>query len=80
MSSAALLASGRLGRAASAQSASNESFTEFQERRRKQLWSLLGDLPWQHTPETISRRPPVSSACATTSRRSTRSMERPTTA
>ena len=52
MSSAALLASGRLGRASSAQSASmtNESFTQLQERRRKQLWSLLGDLPWQHTP------------------------------
>ena len=52
MSSAALLASGRLGRTSSAQSASmpNESFTQFQERRRKALWSLLGDLPWQHTP------------------------------
>ena len=52
MSSAALLASGRLGRASSTQSAPmpNESFTQFQERRRKELWSLLGDLPWQHTP------------------------------
>jgi acetyl esterase/lipase len=52
MSSAALLASGRLSRASSAQSAPmpNESFTQFQQRRRKELWSLLGDLPWQHTP------------------------------
>jgi acetyl esterase/lipase len=52
MSSAALLASGRLGRASSAQDAPmpNEPFTQFQERRRKELWALLGDLPWQHTP------------------------------
>jgi len=52
MSSAALLALGRLGRASSAQSAPmpNEPFTQFQERRRKELWALLGDLPWQHTP------------------------------
>jgi dienelactone hydrolase len=27
---------------------SRERFTSFQERRRKELWSLLGDLPWQH--------------------------------
>jgi dienelactone hydrolase len=25
-----------------------ESFPAYQERRRKQLWGLLGDLPWQH--------------------------------
>jgi dienelactone hydrolase len=25
-----------------------ESFPSYQERRRKELWSLLGDLPWQH--------------------------------
>ena len=24
------------------------SFASFQERRRKELWGLLGDLPWQH--------------------------------
>jgi dienelactone hydrolase len=27
---------------------SREEFTSFQERRRKELWGLLGDLPWQH--------------------------------
>jgi len=27
---------------------SREAFPSFQERRRKELWSLLGDLPWQH--------------------------------
>lgn len=27
-----------------------ESFPSYQERRRKELWSLLGDLPWQHQP------------------------------
>jgi len=27
-----------------------ESFPSYQERRRKELWSLLGDLPWQHKP------------------------------
>jgi len=25
-----------------------EEFASYQERRRKELWSLLGDLPWQH--------------------------------
>ncbi|MFB3923323.1 MAG: dienelactone hydrolase family protein [Terriglobia bacterium] len=25
-------------------------FAEFQEKRRKELWGLLGDLPWQHKP------------------------------
>jgi dienelactone hydrolase len=25
-----------------------EEFATYQERRRKELWSLLGDLPWQH--------------------------------
>ncbi len=25
-----------------------ETFALYQDRRRKQLWSLLGDLPWQH--------------------------------
>jgi len=27
-----------------------ESFPAYQERRRKELWGLLGDLPWQHKP------------------------------
>jgi dienelactone hydrolase len=27
---------------------SSERFPSFQERRRKELWRLLGDLPWQH--------------------------------
>ena len=31
---------------------SGESFALYQERRRKELWSLLGDLPWQHKPAT----------------------------
>jgi len=31
----------------------NESFSAHQERRRKELWGLLGDLPWEHQP-----RPP----------------------
>jgi hypothetical protein len=30
--------------------ASREEFTAYQERRRRELWSLLGDLPWQHKP------------------------------
>jgi len=34
------------------QAQSTESFALFQERRRKELWSLLGDLPWQHQPAT----------------------------
>jgi len=29
---------------------SGEEFASYQERRRKKLWSLLGDLPWQHPP------------------------------
>ncbi len=29
---------------------SMEEFTVYQERRRRELWSLLGDLPWQHKP------------------------------
>ncbi|MGO9863335.1 MAG: dienelactone hydrolase family protein [Terriglobales bacterium] len=31
---------------------SREGFASYQERRRKELWSLLGDLPWQHQPAT----------------------------
>jgi cephalosporin-C deacetylase-like acetyl esterase len=30
---------------------SKDEFAAFQERRRKELWSLLGDLPWRHRPE-----------------------------
>jgi dienelactone hydrolase len=29
---------------------SKEEFAANQEKRRKELWSLLGDLPWQHKP------------------------------
>jgi len=29
---------------------SKEEFAAYQEKRRKELWSLLGDLPWQHKP------------------------------
>jgi dienelactone hydrolase len=29
---------------------SNDEFTIYQERRRWELWGLLGDLPWQHQP------------------------------
>jgi len=34
-----------------------EEFATYQERRRKELWSLLGDLPWQHraAPPTVLR-------------------------
>src|SRR5580704_18946326 len=28
--------------------ADDEEFPSYQERRRKELWTLLGDLPWQH--------------------------------
>ncbi len=28
-----------------------ESFSSYQQKRRKQLWSLLGDLPWSHLPK-----------------------------
>jgi len=56
--SAALLASsaaplGRSfpeGRASTQQPASASAFAARQEKRRKELWSLLGDLPWQHRP------------------------------
>ena len=30
--------------------APDESFTSMQEKRRKELWWLLGDLPWKHQP------------------------------
>jgi len=29
----------------------DQEFHEFQERRRKELWWLLGELPWQHRPD-----------------------------
>jgi hypothetical protein len=29
---------------------SGQDFASAQERRRKELWGLLGDLPWQHQP------------------------------
>lgn len=30
---------------------SSEEFSAFQERRRRELWRLLGDLPWEHQPK-----------------------------
>jgi hypothetical protein len=49
--SAAMLA---LGAEASAcgqgQPPAGDSFSAFQARRRQELWSLLGDLPWDHKP------------------------------
>jgi dienelactone hydrolase len=29
----------------------DKSFHSYQERRRRELWNLLGDLPWQHLPQ-----------------------------
>src|SRR5215467_9145163 len=29
----------------------DKSFLSHQQRRRKELWNLLGDLPWRHNPE-----------------------------
>ena len=31
-----------------------EAFSAFQAKRRKELWSLLGDLPWDHKPGQVS--------------------------
>jgi dienelactone hydrolase len=31
-------------------------FTRYQQRRRRELWSLLGDLPWQHKPKPAKLR------------------------
>jgi dienelactone hydrolase len=39
-----------LPQAASPVGQSPESFAAHQESRRKELWNLLGDLPWQHQP------------------------------
>lgn len=30
---------------------SNKEFAAYQERRRRELWGLLGDLPWKHKPQ-----------------------------
>jgi len=51
--SAAVLASGMgLGMTTPApQEMTPEGFRAFQAERRKELWSLLGDLPWQHIPK-----------------------------
>jgi Abhydrolase family len=56
-SSAALLASGAAPLGGSFPNAptqqpvaSANAFTAHQEKRRKELWGLLGDLPWQHRP------------------------------
>ena len=53
--SAALLASGAapfVGTVADPEGAgqSDTSFVSDQEKRRRELWDLLGDLPWQHRP------------------------------
>jgi len=48
-SSAALLAAGPLSDSLAAGPA-EDSFASRQEARRKELWGLLGDLPWQHRP------------------------------
>src|SRR3954449_5859310 len=54
--SAALLASGgapftgAFPDANPSQPQSAESFATHQAKRRKELWGLLGDLPWQHRP------------------------------
>jgi hypothetical protein len=33
-----------------AEQQAGESFASYQEKRRKELWGFLGDLPWQHRP------------------------------
>src|SRR5512141_2895134 len=38
--------------------ASTDAFVEYQHRRRQELWSMLGDLPWRHqssTPKLLKR-------------------------
>ena len=44
-------ARGEAGPSASPSDDAN-AFASQQERRRKELWGLLGDLPWQHQPKT----------------------------
>ncbi len=53
--SAAAVASGAIMSAASSADGEprmrpNQEFAAHQEQRRKELWGLLGDLPWQHRP------------------------------
>jgi len=38
------------GRASDLPGTEDRDFSAFQEKRRKELWGLLGDLPWQHKP------------------------------
>lgn len=47
---AALGTTGGVFSPGTAPSESSELFSSHQERRRKELWGLLGDLPWQHKP------------------------------
>jgi len=35
---------------------SKAAFTRYQQKRRRELWSLLGDLPWQHKPKPAKLR------------------------
>lgn len=35
---------------------SNAEFTRYQQKRRQELWRLLGDLPWQHKPKPAKLR------------------------
>ena len=57
--SAAMLALGTEASAAgqeqsAPQPQAGEAFSAFQARRRQKLWSLLGDLPWDHKPGPAS--------------------------
>lgn len=36
-----------------ANTTTRREFAAFQQKRRKELWSLLGDLPWQHKPGLV---------------------------
>jgi len=51
--SAAVVAATAVGRSARSVEGGDldESFSSMQERRRKELWGLLGDLPWKHQPK-----------------------------
>lgn len=48
--SLAALAAGKLGPMQAQSTPSIEAFTAHQVARRKELWGLLGDLPWDHRP------------------------------
>ena len=52
-SSAMIVASGAASRSLfqNTSTPTGASFTAYQEQRRKELWGLLGDLPWQHKPD-----------------------------